>query len=172
MKIRNKKLIYLIITILMLGLGACTTSDNETPVVTQEPPAGDNAPLANTNWRLISYGPPGAETPVIEGTDMTLEFDAGVIAGGFSGCNTFGAEYEVLDRNRISIHEIIATEIACDAEGVMEQELRYFEALRSASRFEVSGDTLTIWYGDGQSALHFSRLTGSTPVPVTPSPDA
>lgn len=93
-------------------------------------------------------------------------------AGGFGGCNTFGAEYEVVGEGQISIDEIIATEIACEAKGVRDQEISYFEALRSAERFEFSGDMLTIWYGEGGSVLNFSRLTGNTPAPVTPSPDA
>lgn len=168
MKAKHKNLILLIA--LLVFLTACTPSNNETPVGGQAQTPGIENRLANTRWKLTSFGPQTAETPVIEGTELTLGFDGNVKAGGFSGCNTFQAEYAVTNDNQISIDEIIATEIACTAEGVMEQELQYYEALRTANRYEISGDTLTIWYGDGQSALKFSRITGSTPVPVTPSP--
>lgn len=171
MKTITKKVATLMVAALFLFLAACAPSNNETPVGAQNQTPSADAGLANTTWRLVSYGPPNAETQVIGEIDITLEFDGGLKAGGFSGCNTYGAEYEVIGDNRISIDDIFATEIACEAEGIMDQELQYFEALRSAHRFEVSGDMLTIWYGDGQNALNFSRLAGSTPVPVTPSPN-
>lgn len=167
----NKKFKAILLASLLLVLAGCVPPETETPVSAQTQAPGGDSRLENTGWRLVSFGQPNAETPVIEGAELTLEFDSGVKAGGFGGCNTFGAEYQVVGEDQISINEIIATEIACEAEGVMQQEIAYFQALRSADRFEFSGDMLTIWYGEGGNALNFSRLTGSTPAPVTPSPD-
>ncbi|HEX6384344.1 MAG TPA: META domain-containing protein [Anaerolineae bacterium] len=117
---------------------------------------GDESSLANTQWQLISFGPVGNETPVVAGSTPTLEFDATGQAGGNSGCNTFGADYQVQD-NMISFGEIVTTEIACLEEGVMDQEQQYYQALQSAGTFELTGNTLTIWYDDGQSVLNFAR---------------
>jgi heat shock protein HslJ len=167
---RIKKMIYLLYVVVLLALTSCEPSENETPTIQETFPPGADSRLESTSWRLVSFGPLTSETQVIEGTNITLEFDGNVKAGGFSGCNTYNAEYVVSGGNRISIEEIIATEIACTAEGVMEQESAYYEALRSIERYENAGDRLTLWYNQGQSALNFTRLTGSTPVPATPSP--
>jgi hypothetical protein len=61
----------------------------------------------------------------------------------------------------------------------MEQEQQYLEALRTASRSMVEGDTLEIWYQNDGGVLNFERSSGATPerpaatmtnVPVTAMP--
>ena len=124
---------------------------------------GAETSLANTRWRLVSYTGPGSETPVIEGTEVTLQFEDGSQAGGLGGCNTFGAQYEVSDGKMLSITEVVSTLMACSEQALIEQETQYFEALQSADSFELSGDSLTILYGGGQGVLNFSRITSSIP---------
>jgi heat shock protein HslJ len=48
---------------------------------------------------------------------------------------------------------------ACANEQVTQQEQQYLEALKTAARFEITRDNLTIWYGDGQSKLNFVKET-------------
>jgi heat shock protein HslJ len=141
------------------------------PVPTQEtpasPPGDDN--LANTEWTLESFGPMGAETPVLEGTTVTLIFESGGQAGGSGGCNSYGTDYQVQD-NTLIFGEIVSTLMACTEEGVTEQEQRYLTALRSAGEFEQTADQLIIHYDNGQGVLNFNATSSVVETP-TPSED-
>jgi heat shock protein HslJ len=110
--------------------------------------------LANTQWRLTSFGSTGAESPVIEGHTITLKFGADGRAGGSGGCNSYGGEYRERGDN-LSFDQIISTKRACLEQGANQQEQRYFAALESASKFKLTDNCLTIFHGDGQSALNF-----------------
>jgi heat shock protein HslJ len=116
--------------------------------------------LANSQWKLVSFGESGSETPVVEGSSITLEFEAEGQAGGSGGCNSYGAKYE-MQGNTLTFQEITSTLMACTDEQVMEQEQQYFEALKNAASFEITDDTLTIWYNDGQGRLNFVKATSS-----------
>jgi heat shock protein HslJ len=150
MKTWRGRVVQVIVGVLVLAVSACAPGDG----------AGSDVDLVGTRWRLTSYGEPGSETPVLEETEVTLQFDEGGQAGGSGGCNTFGAQYEVLD-GTISITEIVSTLRACTPEGVMEQEEQYYEALRTAREFELTDDALTIWYNDGQGVVNFVRIEPS-----------
>ncbi|HUF39170.1 MAG TPA: META domain-containing protein [Anaerolineales bacterium] len=126
--------------------------------------AGDELPsmgsplLEGTSWALASFGLAGEEspeTPVLEGTEVTLVFQVGGLAGGSGGCNSFGGNYSVTG-DQIAFNQIAATEMACLGDGVMEQEQKYYEALGSAERFELSEGTLRIWYDGGAGVLTFT----------------
>lgn len=137
--------VLLVFAALILAMSACAPANGEVPELT------------STRWRLVSYGEPGSEIPVIEDTEVTLQFDEENRAGGSGGCNTFGAEYEVAN-DRLSFGEIESTLIGCIAEGVMEQEAEYYDALWTAEEFELTEDELRIWYGDGHGVLNFVRI--------------
>jgi putative lipoprotein len=139
-----------------------------TPTVSPQTPEAEDS-LANTRWTLLSFGPPGAEEPVVADTTVTLEFDNEGQAGGTGGCNSFGAAYEV-QGDQVAFSDITSTLIACEAAGVMDQESRYFQALQTAGRFNLEGDQLQIEYGDGQGVLTFAR-SGAQPV-GSPGPDS
>lgn len=160
MKTLNTGLVYFLVGVFILTISACAPTNGALPGTGDDQEPGAETSLLNTRWRLVSYGQPGSETPVIEGTEVTLEFQEGNQAGGSGGCNTFGTQYAVLD-GRLSFTEIVSTEIACTAEGVMEQEQQYYQALQTAGEFELTDDQLTIWYGDGQTVLNFVRIESS-----------
>jgi heat shock protein HslJ len=107
-------------------------------------------------------GAPGAEAPVVPGTEITLTFQSGGQAGGSGGCNSYGSQYQVQD-GTISFDAIITTEMACLDEGVMDQEQRYYQALQAAGTYELAGDQLKITSGDGQVVLNFVRSQPGTP---------
>jgi putative lipoprotein len=124
--------------------------------------------LENTQWNLISFGAPGAEQPLIEGSTITLML-AGGQAGGSGGCNSYSGTYQV-DGSSIAFGEITRTEKACLEEGVTEQEQRYFEALATASAFQVDGDQLLITYDDGNGVMIFESTLSEGPPPATATP--
>jgi heat shock protein HslJ len=178
----GKQVAYFGLGILILALAACSsptesipnTGDGQTPgpvspIVTPEPPdAGD--PLANTQWRLVSFGEPGAEMPVIEGSAVTLEFGADGRVGGSGGCNSYGGVYQV-QGDSLSFGEIVSTLMACADERVTQQEGQYLQALQSAGQFELADDRLAIRYGDGSGVLNFVPASSPSPAPtgVTPA---
>ncbi len=157
MKTFRASVIYLGLGILILALSACAALEDMVPDVgpTPEPESA----LVTTSWSLVSYGDPGSETPVIEGTEVTLEFQDESQAVGLGGCNSFGTQYEVVN-DQLTFVELISTQIACAEEGVMEQEQAYYDALRSATEFERTDSELQIWYDDGQSVLNFEQADG------------
>jgi heat shock protein HslJ len=140
-------------------------------VVPTTPAGAGSSSLAGTQWRLVSFGAPGAETPVVEGSTVTLEFMTDSQAGGAGGCNSYGGEYQVQD-NSVSFANIISTQMACADAGMMQQEQQFFQALQSAGQFELMGDQLVIWYDGGQGVLNFVRASVPAPIPPTPVPTA
>jgi heat shock protein HslJ len=123
---------------------------------------GEGGALENTHWRLVSLGTPGAETPLVEGSMITLLLADGQ-AGGSGGCNSYGGTFEVDDGN-VSFDGITRTLKACADERVTEQEQRYFQALESAESYKLEGNLLRISYDNGAGMMVFE-----TPLPAGPA---
>ena len=67
MRTWHRRVVQVMVGLLLVAVSACA-------------PAGGNGPgfdLVGTRWRLTSYGEPGSETPVIEGAEVTLQFQEG-----------------------------------------------------------------------------------------------
>lgn len=112
----------------------------------------EDTDLVGTQWELESID----GESVLEGTSVTLSFGEDGRASGSGGCNSYGGSYSINDTS-ISFGQMISTMMACE-EGIMAQEMAYFQALETASGISVEGDTLIINYGAEQE-LRFSRLT-------------
>ncbi len=147
MKSLTRRSAYVFVGILVVVMSACAAPSNGQTSVSA-------ADLAGTDWSLESYGEVGFETQVIEGTEVTLEFQSGGQVVGTGGCNSFGGQYQV-SNGKISFSQIVSTEMACTAEGLMSQEAAYFQALQNTGEFELKDNQLTIWYNNGQSVLNF-----------------
>ena len=142
----------------VLVLSACAALQDILPETGATPDPEPAPTLAMTSWTLVSYGEPGSEAEVIAGTEVTLEFQDDMQAAGLGGCNSFGAQYEATNGD-ISFTEIISTLIACEEEGVMEQEAAYFQALENAEEFELIDGDLRIYYDNGQRVLNFEEVS-------------
>lgn len=117
------------------------------PLSLAQPPAA----LDGTQWQLISLD----GSPVLDSTSVTLAFGPQDRAGGSGGCNSYGGSYSVQD-DALSFGPLASTMMAC-RDDVMQQELDYFAALQTVTRFTRSDDQLTLFYGDDQT-LVFARL--------------
>ncbi len=146
-----------------LVISACAPSGGNPgqPQATADGPSAGGESLAGTRWTLVSLGAPGNEVPVIEGSNVNLEFEDGGQAGGSGGCNSYSVQYQVAEK-RIAFLEVVSTLMACDDPAVTNQEAQYLQALRSASRFTIAGDTMSILYDNDQHVLNFVRMAAST----------
>jgi heat shock protein HslJ len=172
--------IYLTLSILLAACMPAIQPEAAPTPLPATPPRAENTPesapetssedpLAGTSWVLESYGTPGAETPVVGETPLTLEFANDGNVGGNGGCNSFGGPYQV-EGNELTFGELISTLVACADSAQMEQEVRYLDALATVSAFQLEGDSLVISYNEGQEALNFvSATAGPTEEEVTPT---
>jgi heat shock protein HslJ len=124
--------------------------------------ATDQRVLTGTEWRLVSLGPAGAETDVIAGTTVTLNFGEDGRASGSTGCNSYSGTYQVRGDN-LSFGRLVSTRRACLDQNANQQEQRFLSALESANRFRLSTDRLTILSDRGRSVLNF--VNSSAPEP-------
>jgi heat shock protein HslJ len=125
--------ILLAFVLLCLTLaGACGEETNEEDL------------LAGVTWELTSYSDETGTHPVLEDTEVTLNFNIEEKSlGGSAGCNLYGGDYTI-DGSSLTVQSVFHTEMYCMTEGVMEQESDYLKALGTAETFDVDGDTLTI----------------------------
>ena len=115
--------------------------------------AAGEVDLDGSEWTLVELN--GAA--LMPGTNITLSFEEGN-AGGFAGCNAYGASYETGRGGALSIGLMQRTVQAClEPAGVMEQEDAYWAALQAAAAYRVTGDRLEIEDGAGGSLLAFVR---------------
>ena len=124
--------------------------------------------LEGNHWSLVSFGEPGAERTLVEGSTITLLLDDGQ-AGGMGGCNSYGTTYEI-ENGTISFGEVTSTLKACADEQVTEQEQRYFDALQTSGQYELEGNHLRIFYDDGNGLLVFETPLSAGPVPTLETP--
>ncbi len=122
----------LILFVIVFALTACAAEETSASLV--------------GSWRLISYGPPGALSPAVEGSEAGITFNEDGTLGGNSGCNGYGGNYTV-EGNQITFAEIISTLIFCD-EPLGGQEEAVYQVLTETATYEIEGNTLTITNND------------------------
>ena len=130
--------------------------------------ATDQRVLSGSEWRLVSLGPAGSESDVVQGTTVTLRFGEDGRASGSTGCNSYGGSYEVRG-DTISFSRIVATRRACLDQNANQQEHRFLMALESASRFRLASNRLTLFGDRGRTVLNFVNNSASEPGNEPPS---
>lgn len=113
--------------------------------------AGDPAALLAGDWTVTSL----AAAPIPAGTDVTLSFRDGRVAGN-SGCNRLSGSYDLTGEG-LTLSQIATTRMACPAPQ-METEQAVLAALASITRFDIADDgTLLLQSQEGTTALAARR---------------
>ncbi len=109
-------------------------------------------PFGDSTWTLTGGSVDGAALALVADAPVTLTVVDGR-AAGTSACNTYGADLTV-DGSTVAVGAVIATEMACMGEGVMELEGAYLGALArvtavssSDGALELSGDGVELRFG-------------------------
>lgn len=137
-------------TVLLVAVAACAPApESEGMADTQMPSSDQRTQLEGREWVLDSIGSI-AEPRGAQGKPVTIRFDAAEgHAGGYSGCNQYGAAYTI-QGDSISFQAAISTKMFC--EGAMEVETALLGALERVTRFQVSDSTLTLFTSEGPVA--------------------
>ncbi len=107
--------------------------------------------LDNTSWVLERlHG-----QPVIQGRRLTLNFEKNNINGS-TGCNSYSGSYTGKNDGTWHTEAISATEMACSPRQVMVQEEQFFDALETATAYEIINEKLTLKNGEGQALAVFT----------------
>lgn len=117
---------------------------------------GTASELDGTQWILTSL----EGQSIVGNNDLTLMFDDGII-GGAGGCNQFGGSYEASGSN-LTFSEIVSTLMACEDQGIMDQETAYLAALQEVASYQMTDSgTLVLMDGSGNALLEFEAANGT-----------
>ncbi len=100
-------------------------------------PGGETTTVSGLPFRVVSFGPAGAETPILEGTMIDAVFDqaAGQVSGN-AGCNNYFGPMNTA-AGAFALGPFGSTMMFCaEPEGTMEQEAAYLAALAGATGFQ------------------------------------
>lgn len=120
---------------------------------------GEENPLAETEWRLVTLGEAERQVLRIPATvvlgNPTAEFSAKVMTGD-TGCNSYEARYSVRG-SELRLADLRWTERGRPSQELFQQEQRIEESLATVKRFEISGKKLTL-HSEGGQVLVFKRV--------------
>jgi heat shock protein HslJ len=111
--------------------------------------------IAGTTWTLVAFETDRGVIKALVEAPATLDFSSDSKLSGRSGCNRYFASYS-LNNDHLSIGPIGATRMLCSS-AQMNQESRYFQALATTGRCELSNAGLLIEYNGGR--LRFEKAT-------------
>ena len=129
--------VLFLLVVAVISLAACSASGSEESIT---------GPI----WLLADLN----GEPVQTGTVITAEFNDDGRVSGSGGCNSYNTTYE-LSRDNIEFGEQIVTTLMACPDPVMEQESAYLEALLNATKFEITGDEMVLYNGDGDELARF-----------------
>ena len=120
-----------------------------------EATSGGASPLEGTTWRLVDLGgrparPAGTDAP-------NLRLDAAQKrAGGNTGCNSFGGEYE-LNGEALRFGMLASTRRAYTDDALNAQEAAYLRALADTRAWRITDGTLVLSSESGVVARFASQ---------------
>jgi len=140
--------------LLALALSACGDSDGGGSSDGGDQTATDRAALEESAWVLSG----GIDVDDWEQAPPSINFERGQL-GGSSGCNTYGASYE-LDGSDLRIGGISSTAMACPPPA-MEVEEAFMPKLEAISEWEVDDGELVLDGGEGELRFRAASPLGS-----------
>lgn len=160
----------------LLGSAAECRIENDRLVITDAAGATtlifveEDAPTGlagNTWWTLVSLaGENGTQTPVLDGTGVTVTFSAEGSLGGSAGCNHYSADYTV-DGATLTIKPAVRTEMYCnEPPGIMDQEDRYLALLTDVASYRMEANRLILADSDGTDLLVFEKAAQTPNLPL------
>lgn len=112
---------------------------------------GEALQLEDTSWKLVELD----GQPILPNSEVTIQFDEGK-AGGSSGCNSYNGEYTLEADGSIQFGPMASTMMACE-QGLMDQEINFFQTLVEVTAAEIDDGRLTMEDGAGSVLLVFER---------------
>lgn len=96
-----------------------------------------------TEWRFVGG----------EGQDpLTVRFSNEGRISGYSGCNTYSGQYDVMDET-LSVGPLASTRRACLSPALQTQEQTFLRDLQAVRRFTVAGTQLTLMTETGKQLV-------------------
>ena len=142
--------------LLTIGAG-CATQD---PAARSPEVAGaSSVPLVATQWRLTQLGGELVDNPA-GASAVGLQLQAqNSRATGFAGCNRMFGGY-ALSNDTLRFEQMGATKMACMENPRMQLEQRYLDMFSNVQRWKITGNTLELLDGSGQSLAAFEGTAG------------
>lgn len=112
-------------------------------------------PLANTEWAIIALN----ESPTINDTLTTMDFDPNGNVSGSAGCNNYTGNYAVNGQSLRFTTVNVGRQVCPDPPGLMEQEQFFTRLLLDIVRFEIAPDSglLLMYDVDGRELMRAVR---------------
>jgi putative lipoprotein len=155
-----KNLVLPALAVMLIAAGCAThkappsgPGATDRPPVVAPPPAPPTRPpqarnLVGTKWHLVALN--GRE--VIDDSKASLIISREGRMGGNTSCNSmFG--HATVDGGKISFGTMGSTKMYCGGDGVMEQERRYFDALKQVASWRIDRGRLYLTGRAGKDVL-------------------
>jgi heat shock protein HslJ len=95
---------------------------------------------------------------VLSDTEITIIFQADLVAKGSAGCNTYQGPYTV-NGSQLSLGQPVVTLLTCgEPAGIMEQETAYLALLQQTSSFVIEGNELRLYDNQEKLLLEFENM--------------
>jgi len=104
-----------------------------------------HADLRNTYWKLVELGQETVRTPEGMREAHVILASDGFGVHGHAGCNNFFGTFEA-EEDKLTFSALGSTMMACPEE--METEQAFLEAMGKTTRYEISGQFLTLFADD------------------------
>lgn len=117
---------------------------------------GGDVPLTNTYWKLQEVaGAPMPDAGAASEAHLILRDDG--VVNGFSGCNAFRGEYEVINNRNLVFSRMASTRRACHDVDIPEPA--FFRALENTAGVQMDDRYLRLLDANGKELAEFEAIS-------------